>query len=185
MSSQSPKIGISLWIAPAANQGNALKHFMGHLKLRSPRARFSHADLHTTLHREMSLVENLLMAAEETMGDESYDVKLEFLNARLESENLRVLASWFKNPGRKTDELSQQEKFMAAVCYALLRPAEVTFIDMSAVQLDPLCVAHLQKIVQEKSNSRHITLRLAEKTSWEVGHYQELVMTPDGLKLIA
>lgn len=185
MSSNSPKHGISLWIAPHANQGNALKHFMGHLKLKSPRVRFSHADIHTTLHREMSLVENLLMAAEETMGDENYDVKVAFLNARLESENLRVLASWFKNPRRKTDELSQQEKFMAAVCYALLRPAEETFIDMSNVQLDPLCVAHLQKLVQDKSAGRHITVRLADKATWEVGFDQELIMTPDGLKLVA
>jgi len=185
MSSQSPQHGISLWIAPHANQGNALKHFMGHLKLKSPRARFSHADVHTTLHREMSVVENLLMAAEETMGDESYDVKVAFLNARLESENLRVLASWFKNPSRKMDELSQQERFMAAVCYALLRPAEVTFIDMSSVQLDPLCVAHLQKLVQEKSSSRHITILLADKASWVVGFDQELAMTQDGLKFVA
>ncbi len=185
MSVLTPKTGISLWIAPHASQGNALKHFMGHLKLKSPRARFSHADVHTTLHRELSIVENLLMAAEESLTDETYDVKEAILNSRLESENLRVLASWFKNPRRKTDELSAQEKFMAAVCFALLRPADETFIDMGQVSLDRLCVAHLQKLVQEKSHGRHITVRLGDKSSWEVGFDQELIMTPDGLKFVA
>ncbi len=185
MSEKPHKTGITLWIAPHADQGNALKHFMGHMRLQGPRLRFSHADVHTTLHRDMSLVENLLMAAEETMTTESYDTKESFLNARLESENLRVLASWFKNPRRKTEELSLQERFMASVCYAFLRPADVTFIDMGNVQLDPLCVGHLQKLVKEKSLTRLITVRLADKALWEVGCDQELIMTPDGLKLVA
>ena len=158
---------------------------MGHLRLQGPRMRFSHADFQTTLHRDMSLVENLLMAAEETMTSESYESKENFLNARLESENLRVLASWFKNPRRKIEELSIQERFMASVCYAFLRPGDVTFIDMGNVQLDPLCTAHLQKLVKEKSLTRHITVRLADKTAWEVGSDQELILTPDGLKLVA
>lgn len=177
--------GITLWIAPHADQGNALKHFLGHLRLKGPRCRFSHADMNTTLHRDMSLVENLLIAAEETMIDESYEGQEAFLNARLESENLRVLASWFKNPRRKTEELSLQERFMATVCYAFLRPAEETFIDMSTVQLDPLCIAHLQKLIRERSQTRHITVRLSDKSVWEVGHDHELILTPDGLKLVA
>lgn len=185
MSEKSHKSGITLWIAPHADQGNALKHFMGHLRFKGQRRSFSHADIHTTLHRGMSLVENLLMAAEETMLDESYDSKEAFLNARLENENLRVLASWFKNPRRQTEELSTQERFMASVCYAFLRPVDETFIDMSNIKLDPLCVGHLQKLIKEKAHTRHITVRLQDKSVWEIGHDQELIMTPDGLKHVA
>ncbi len=178
--------GISLWITgPSAQTGNALKHLMGHLKLKNPRGRFSHADINTTLHRELSLVENFLLAAEETMHDETYDAKEAYLNARLEKENLRVLASWFKNPRRKASELTEQERFMASVCYALLRPAEETFIDMGQIVIDPLCLSHLQQLIQVKAAGRHITVRLQSKHSWEVGFDQELVMTAHGLSRAA
>jgi ABC-type branched-subunit amino acid transport system ATPase component len=146
------------------------------LKGKGPRARFSYADVDTTLHRELPLIDNLLMAAGESMALESYETKLEFLNARLEAENLRSLASWFKDPSRKAQELSVQERVMAAVCHALLMRAEDSFINLASTQLDPMCLMHLQKIIKEKSLERHITVGLADKSQWKDGFDFELML---------
>jgi len=172
---ESPKFsGVSLWSINRSTSGNALKCYLAHLKGKGPRARFSYADADTTLHRDLSLIDNLLMALGEPLNDESYESKLQFLNARLESLNLRSLASWFKDPRRKASELTPQERLVAAVCHALLMNAEDSFINLSGVTIEPMCWLHLQKIIKDKSQDRHITVGLVDKSLWKSAHDYEL-----------
>lgn len=158
------KHGLEIWVAPQV--GNALKHFMSWLKSYAPRTRFSHADDGTTLLRQMSLLDNLLMALEEGVIEGTYREKEILLAERLETHGLKGLASWFQNPRRLYQDLSSQERFVASVCHALLRPAERTFIDMHKIELDPLCLKQLQQVLLTKAHHRHIVVRLPEKSDW-------------------
>lgn len=158
------KHGLEIWVAPPV--GNALKHFMSWLKSYAPRTRFSHADDGTTLLRQMSLLDNLLMALEEGVIEGTYREKETLLAERLEAQGLKGLASWFQNPRRQYEDLSSQERFVASVCHALLRPADRTFIDMEKVELDPLCLKQLQQVLLTKAQDRHIVVRLPESRVW-------------------
>jgi hypothetical protein len=158
------KQGLEIWTAPA--DGNPLKHFMSWIKSHAPRSRFSNADDKTTLMRHMSLLDNLLMALEEGYIEGTYQDKESLLAERLEAQGLKELSSWFQDPRRHYEALSAQEKFIASVCHALLRPAERTFIDMEKVLLDPLCLKHLQQTLLLKSLERHIVVRLGVLDNW-------------------
>ncbi|MBY0515495.1 MAG: hypothetical protein K2P81_01205 [Bacteriovoracaceae bacterium] len=184
MMSEQPtkKYGVSLWVANTPKESNALKDFMCWMRLNAPRVRFSHANQHTSLHTDLSITENLLLAAEEMTQYGSYHEKEAHLNERLEAEGLKILASWFKNPRRFTHELSVQEKTMASICFALLRPAEVTLVDLCGIELEPLCVAHLQKILEEKSQTRHITVRVSNSSLWEKFDHDQFENSSKGLK---
>ena len=154
-----------------AEQGrdfNALKYFMA--SIRHSRARFSHASRHTTLHPELSLIDNLLMAMEETDFQGSNSVKEAYISQRLERENLRSLASWFQNPRRPVNELTEQERLVAAICHALLRPAQMTLIEITMGSMDPLCFMQIQRTLIEKSAQRHITVHLAAELSWSAAY---------------
>jgi hypothetical protein len=169
------KLGLSLWTSPI--ESNPLKVYMAWLKKTGQRSIFSHADYATTLHKELSLVENLILAIGEGSIEGNYFEKETYLNLKLEQEGLKPLASWFKNPRRKASELNPQEAFVASVCHALLRPTEKIFIDMNTVKLDPLCFGQIQKILKEKSLTRHITVRLFDKSSWSAGFDEEFILS--------
>lgn len=155
---------LKLW--PRDPRGNVLKQFLCWLKLQAPRARFSYAHQGTTLLRNMSLLDNLLMAFEEGELPGTYLEREHFLSQKLEAQNLKGLASWFKNPRRYYEELTPQERFVASVCHALLRPAEKTLIDMDGVELDPLCMKQLQLVLQEKAAERLIIIYASSDAHW-------------------
>lgn len=175
------KHGLEIWVAPPV--GNALKHFMSWLKSYAPRTRFSHADDGTTLLRQMSLLDNLLMALEEGVIEGTYREKEILLAERLEAQGLKGLASWFQNPRRLYQDLSSQERFVASVCHALLRPAERTFIDMEKVALDPLCLKQLQQVLLSKARERHIVVRLPEINGWYDLQLSEFSLSTDKLQV--
>lgn len=161
----SPKmLGISLWTSPT--EANPLKIYMAWLKKSGGKSFFSHADFQTTLHQELSIMDNLLLAIGDGSIDGSTSEKESHLRWKLESEGLKALASWFKNPNRRARDLDPQEAFVASVCHALLRPVEKVLIDMGQVQLDPLCLMHVQKALKDKSALKHITVRLKDKSIW-------------------
>jgi hypothetical protein len=172
----SKMLGISLWTTPV--ESNPLKIYMAWLKKSGGRSFFSHADFQTTLHQELSVLDNLLLA----IGDGSIEgnilEKENHLSWKLESEGLKALASWFKNPHRRARDLSEQEAFVASVCHALLRPVEKVLIDMNQVKLDPMCANQLQKILKDKSNVKHITVRVLDKTQWSEGFDEEFNHQP-------
>ncbi len=154
-------------------ESNPLKIYMAWLKKNGGKSYFSHADFQTTLHQELSVLDNLLLAIGDGSIDGTIVEKENHLRWKLESEGLKALASWFKNPHRRARDLSAQEAFVASVCHALLRPVEKVLIDMNQVQLDPLCAVQLQKILKDKSTEKHITVRLIDKGLWSEGFDDE------------
>lgn len=160
---------LKLW--PRDPRGNVLKQFLAWLKLQAPRARFSYAHQGTTLLRNLSLLDNLLMAFEEGELPGTYLEREQFLAQKLEASHLKALASWFQNPRRYYSELTTQERFVASVCHALLRPAEKTLIDMDGVELEPLCLKQLQLVLQEKAAERLIVVYGSDEAHWSAeGH---------------
>ncbi len=156
-------------------ESNPLKIYMAWLRKNGGKAYFSHADSQTTLHQELSILDNLLLAIGDGSIDGTVGEKENHLRWKLESEGLKALASWFKSPHRKASELSPQEAFVASVCHALLRPVEKVLIDMNQVQLDPICANQLQKILKDKSLVKHITVRLTDKAQWSEGFDEEFI----------
>lgn len=154
-------------------ESNPLKIYMAWLKKSGGKSFFSHADFQTTLHQELSVLDNLLLAIGDGSIDGTVAEKEAHLRWKLEAEGLKALASWFKNPHRRARDLSAQEAFVASVCHALLRPVEKVLIDMNQVQLDPLCANQIQKILRDKASSKHITVRLNDKTQWSEGFDEE------------
>ena len=173
------RVGLSLWIAQPGERGNALRHFVA--RLRGYRARFSHASPDTTLHPELSLLDNMLMALEECAFEGPESAKEALLSERLEAQNLRALASWFQNPRRKVHELTAQERLVASVCHALLRRADASLIELTLQGLDPLCLQQLQKTLFLKSHQRHITVHLAHGEQWPFEHDGMWDLTSQGL----
>lgn len=161
---------LKLW--PRDPGGNVLKQFLAWLKLQAPRARFSYAHQGTTLLRNLSLLDNLLMAFEEGDLPGTYLEREQFLAQKLEGQNLKGLASWFQNPRRYYTELTTQERFVASVCHALLRPAEKTLIDMDGVELEPLCLKQLQLVLQEKAAERLIVVYGSAEANWSTGAFE-------------
>lgn len=118
-------------------------------------------------------MDNLLLAIGDGSIDSPSSEKESHLNWKLESEGLKALAPWFKNPNRRARDLDPQEAFVASVCHALLRPVEKVLIDMGQVQLDPICSIQIQKALKEKSTLKHITVRLKDKSIWSEGFDEE------------
>ena len=172
MADETLPIGLCLWFTEKVSGQNALRHFMA--RLPTPRTRFSHASPDTTLHPELTLLDNMLMALEETYFEGSDDAKEAFLCQRLADLNLRSLASWFQNPRRKMSELTPQERLVAAVCHALLKPVERSLIELTLPQLDPLCWDQLQQTINEKASMRHITVQLTPERQWLSGPVAEV-----------
>lgn len=170
---------LKLW--PRDPRGNVLKQFLAWLKLQAPRARFSYAHQGTTLLRNMSLLDNLLMAFEEGELAGTYLERERLLAQKFEVHNLKGLASWFQNPRRYYAELTPQERFIASVCHALLRPAEKTLIDMEGIELDPLCLKQLQQVLEEKAADRMIIIYGSDSAQWPAETSEEfspLAVTP-------
>lgn len=159
-------------------RGNVLKHFMGWIKTQAPRSRFSYAHQGTTLLRNLSLLDNLLMAFEEGELSGTYHERERTLALKLEAQNLKGLASWFQNPRRSYAELTPQERFVASVCHALLRPAERTLIDFEGVTLDPLCLRQLQQVLREKASERLIVVHAHAPEDWQELACAEFSPTP-------
>ncbi len=182
---KNPLRGLSLWVPEKDSQTNALKQYLAWLKTHGTRTRFSHAHPSTTLHLDLSVLDNLLMAIGEGSFEGSYFEKENFIKSRLDSLELRVLSSWFKDPRRKTQDLSHQERLVASVCYALLRESEAAFIDLTSSVIDPLCQIHLQQVLLKHAETRHVTVLLNEKGQWQEVFQDEFKLTPQGLERFA
>ncbi|MFN9114606.1 MAG: hypothetical protein ACK5XN_31475 [Bacteroidota bacterium] len=179
---KNPLRGLSLWVPEKDSQANALKQYLAWLKSHGARTRFSHAHPMTTLHLDLNVLDNLLMAIGEGSFEGSYFEKENFIKSRLESLELRVLSSWYKDPRRKTQDLSCQEILVASVSCALLIESDAAFIDLTSSEIDPLCQIHLQQVLLKYAQTRHVTVLLNEKGQWQEVFQDELKLTPQGLE---
>ena len=143
----STKAKLNLWtISP--HEGHPLRYFMAWRKRGRATGSFAYAQLDTTLHRDLSTVDNCLLAMNEPPSDAPHFEKEVYVRKAIEREGLNVLLPWFSLGKARAAGLTSQERAVAAICCALLSRSEATLIDLGKLALDELCLVQIKNVLR-------------------------------------
>lgn len=138
---------LNLW-ATGPQDGNPLRQFIAWRKRWRIPGRFAHAHPETTLHRDLSLADNFLLAMGEPPSEVPQAEKAAIVASAIQRHGLTALVRWFGSEQALPSNLSPQQKAVASICCALLNGAEETLIDLSSVKLDELCLNQVRHTLQ-------------------------------------
>lgn len=137
---------LQLW-ETTSKEGNSLRVFMAWRKRYRAHGSFAYAHPETTLHRQLSTADNLLLALGEPSDGLSASEKDLFIRKVMEREGLSALLPWCEVGDLYPAGLTPQAKTIAAICCALLTRSQEVLIDLADSHLEDGCRTQLLQVL--------------------------------------
>jgi hypothetical protein len=162
----------------AKTAGHPLKSFLAWRRQHCPRAAFTFAHWETTLHPDVTVAENILMAAGEILaGDLETQEKL--AKVLMEKAQLASLLPWLPLSAQAL-ELTQLEKTVAALVCALLAPRPSVIWDARDGGIETVLLKQLQRILAQAP--RMVLVITSDENAWREKSHGEFQLTAAQIK---
>lgn len=159
---------LNLWITHPKD-GNPLRLFLAWRKRCRTQGTFAYANHDTTLHRELSIVDNFMLAMGEPPMELPEHEKETFVRKCLEKQGLLVLTRWFALQTSSPTNMTIKERSMASICCALLAQADETLIDLSGMALDEMALKQTHSTLVQFN--RTIIIATTDETHWNKSQF--------------
>lgn len=159
---------LNLWIL-SPKEGNPLRLFLAWRKQCRKQGSFAHANHDTTLHRDMSLIDNFLLSMGEPPIDMPEHEKESYVRKYLEKKGLLELTRWFKLQTSRPTNMTIKERSIASVCSALMSDSDETLIDLSGMEFDETALTQLHSVLV--SFERTIIVATTNEAQWSKFHF--------------
>lgn len=134
-----------------AGDANPLKQFLAWRRHHRSNGRFAYAHPETTLHRDLELRDNLLLALGESAQGMALLDKEQLVRKVLEREHLTALVHWPSASHTYASTLTTQQRAMASICHALVQRADQTLLDLRGVELTEFGLGQVKQVVRARS----------------------------------
>lgn len=149
-----------LYLFKKSNEAeNSLKEMLQFLKSQSvfKSSQFSYIEAGTSLHPELSLIENIQIE----LGKVSWDELPFYL-----SGDLQGLLNLIASPEIKASEAQNWEKFLVSFIKGTLLPTKNLIIDINEQNLSPFLIQKFKKNILDITESKTVYLATANTSLW-------------------